>query len=395
MLTEDQLRVLMRDLESDRVERTVSTKKYDKFAEAICAFANDLPGSRSPGYLLVGVQDNGEPSGLRVDDNLLKLFGGIRSDGKIQPLPTLVVDKVSLADGSGDVVIVTVLPSDLPPVRYEGRVWIRVGPRKAIASEAEERILSERRTVLARTFDARPCAGASMKDLVAELFLAYRRRAVDPEVIQENHRSLEHQLASLRFFDLDRECPTNAGVLLFGVDPRSFLESAYVHFVRFAGVDLGSEVILDQVVAGDLFSVLRDVDSLIGVSTGQHPVTETILRERTVHDYPKTALRELVINAIVHRTYEASGPVRVHWFADRVEIQSPGGLYGEATPENFPTRNAYRNPVLAEALRVLGYVNRYGRGVERAQRALADNGSPPAEFVFDAHYVQVTVRRAS
>ena len=79
--------------------------------------------------------------------------------------------------------------------------------------------------------------------------------------------------------------------------------------------------------------------------------------------------------------------------ADRIEIQSPGGLFGEASPENFPTRNSYRNPVVAEALKTLGFVNRFGMGVVRAQSALQKNGNPPAEFIFDPGYVQVTVRK--
>jgi len=394
MLTEDQLRTLMRDLESDRVERTTATKKFDKFGQAICAFANDFPGSRQPGYLLVGVEDNGAPSGLAVTDEMLRDLGELRSSGKVLPLPAITVEKITLSGGAGDVAVVEVLPSDLPPVRYEGRTWIRVGPRKAIATESEERILSERRTVLAKTFDARPCAGATVRDLVPDLFLTnYRTRAIAPEVIEENHRSLEQQLASLRFFDLDRGCPTHAGILLFGAEPRRFIDSAYVQYVRFAGADLGSDPIDEREISGDLLTVIRELESLLVTQISQRPVEESMLREGTVRDYPPSAVRELLHNAIMHRWYEASGPVRLHWFSDRIELQSPGGLYGEARPENFPRRNSYRNPVLAEAMKVLGFVNRYGRGVERAQRALADSGSPPAEFELDPMFVQVTLRR--
>ena len=76
-----------------------------------------------------------------------------------------------------------------------------------------------------------------------------------------------------------------------------------------------------------------------------------------------------------------------------LSIQSPGGLYGEATPENFPTRNSYRNPVIAEAMKSLGFVNRFGYGVQRAQALLAQNGNPPAQFEFDEHSVLVKIFR--
>jgi ATP-dependent DNA helicase RecG len=102
----------------------------------------------------------------------------LRDNGRIQPLPAMKVSKITLSDGAGDVAVVEVLPSDLTPVRYDGRVHIRVGPRRAIASEQDERILTERRTARARTFDAQPCAGAALDDLALDLFTDYRFRAI-------------------------------------------------------------------------------------------------------------------------------------------------------------------------------------------------------------------------
>jgi predicted HTH transcriptional regulator len=102
-------------------------------------------------------------------------------------------------------------------------------------------------------------------------------------------------------------------------------------------------------------------------------------------------IRELLMNAVMHRNYNSNSPIRFYAFADHIEIQSPGGLYGEATAQNFPTRNSYRNPVIAEALKSLGFVNRFGYGVQRAQALLADNGNPPAVFEFDAHSVLVKI----
>ena len=110
-------------------------------------------------------------------------------------------------------------------------------------------------------------------------------------------------------------------------------------------------------------------------------------------DFPPAAVRELLMNAVMHRDYASTAPLRITWLEDRVEIQSPGGLYGEASPLNFPQQTSYRNPVVAEALKALGYVNRYGRGVLRAQEALASNGNPPADFQFDAGFVLATIRR--
>ena len=391
MLSQEQLVGLLSDLESDHVERTESTSNSDKFGQAVCAFANDLPNHRHPGYLLVGVKDDGVLAGLAVSDELLRNLGGIRADGNVLPQPAMNVSKFSLP--GGDVAVVEVLPSDLPPVRYKGRVYVRVGPRKAVANEQEERILSERRVALARSFDARPCAEAGLGDLALGQFDAYWRESVDAETIAANHRSVEQQLASLRLFDADRNCPTNAGLLLIGKNPRFFLPGAYVQYLRLPGSTL-TDLPEDQAeVSGDLLSMLTELGARARLLI-QHTLRPAkALQEKMLGDYPEQALRELLMNAVMHRNYDSNTPVRFYAFSDHIEIQSPGGLYGEATQENFPTRNSYRNPVIAEAMKSLGFVNRFGYGVQRAQALLAENGNPPAVFEFDEHAVLAKIFR--
>jgi ATP-dependent DNA helicase RecG len=392
MTTEQELRGLITKHEADRVELTVSPKDTDKFAEAVCAFANDLPNHRQAGYLIIGVTDSGEFAAIDVTDELLRNLAGLRADGNIQPLPALTVEKVVVAEGA--VAVVTVQPAMLPPVRYKGRICIRSGPRRGYATEHEERILIERRVSHAKTFDAQPCLGSRVSDVSDALFLIdYRQQAVAADVIAENHRSVEHQLASLRFYDLGHACPTNAGILLFGLDVCRWLPGAFVLFLRVAGISLAEPIATEREIAGDLLTVLRQLDALVDAQLTRFPVADSTLRERTVEAYPRVAVRELLMNAVMHRSYESTAPLRITWLDDRLEIQSPGGLYGEASPENFPKQTSYRNPVVAEAMKNLGYVNRYGRGVIRAQETLAKNGSPPAEFVFDHGYVLATIRR--
>ena len=392
MLTTDQLRALMAGLESDRVEKTISTKNTDKFGEAICAFANDFPGHRQPGYLLVGVADDGKASGLVVNDEILRTLGELRSNVNLEPLPAMTVRKYAV-DG-GDVAVVEVMPSDLPPVRYKGRVWIRVGPSRRGANQQEERILSERRAALQRTFDARPCHGCTTRELVLDLFLVgYLPAAVARDVIEENNRGRNEQMASLRFYDLGADCPTNAGALLFAKEPLRWIPGATIQFVRWAGTTMADDAVAARRFTGDLLTVLRDIDSFISLPTQSYPVAASALRERTETDYPPVAIRELLLNAIMHRSYESNAPVHFYWYDDRIEIQNPGGLYGMASPENFPRQTVYRNPVIAEAMATLGYVNTFGRGVIRAQDALRKNGNPEAEFTFEPSHMLATIRR--
>jgi len=391
-LTIEQLQEMMTNTESDRIERTVSVDKTDKFSQAVCAFANDFPNHQLPGYLLLGVKDNGESSGLQVTDQLLQNLAALRSDGNIQPLPAITVEKYTLPS-QHEIAVVEVFPSDLPPVRYKGQIWIRVGPRRAIASESDERRLLERRSTNFKHFDAHPCLESHLDDLSLDRFrLNYLPNAVDRDIIEENHRDIKQQLVSQRFYDLKRDCPTNAGILLFGEDPTRWLSGAYIQFVRFNGNQLTDEVVTEQQITGDLLTVLQSLDHLLKLHNQHYPRMETELQEQTYFLYPSIALRELLMNAVMHRCYEATAPIRFYWFTDHIEIQSPGGLYGEATTENFPRQTSYRNPVLAEAMKTLGYVNKFGSGVLRSQQALAKNGHPPAEFQFETNYFLTTIK---
>ncbi len=380
MISESELRNLLADLESDRVERTTSTSDTDKFCEAICAFANDLPGHNRPGYLILGARDgDGAVERIPVTDALLQKLSNYADSGQIVPLPSLTVRKMSLPEG--ELAVVEVKPSDMPPVRYRGRVYIRRGPRKAIANEQEERILTERRIHHARTFDLRPCRGCGSGELVLDLFqLTYRSAAIAPEIIEENNRDILQQMASLGFWNPAEACATNAGALLFARDPLIWLPGASIQYAQFAGEGLDSEPLDERRFQGDLGTVLRELDGFIATLFSSQPVPTSALREENRVEYPTLAIRELLMNAVMHRDYQSNGPIRFYRFSDHIEIQNPGGLFGAVTPETFPNQNDYRNPKIAEAMKTLGYVNTFGRGIARVQKLLRENDNPPAEF---------------
>jgi len=383
MLSAQELRQLLAEVESDRAERTVSVNNTDKFSEAICAFSNDFPNHKQPGYLIIGADDKtGKIMGLPVTDQLLKDLAAIRNNGQVLPQPALTIQKFTFPEG--ELAVVEVFPSPFPPVRYRGRVWIRNGPTKAIANEAEELRLSEKRTASAKTFDTRPALGSTLDDINEALFkLTYLPNAIDTETLAANHRDLKQQLASLRLYDLAYDCVTHAGILLLGNNPRFFIPGAYLQYVRYAGAGLDSEVLNEVSFSGDLLSVMRQLDDFVKNNLEQRPVAVSALREVQEVSYPFQAIRELLNNAVMHRSYDSNAPIRFYEFADRIEINNTGGLYGAARPDNFPHQNDYRNPVLAEALKILGYVNRFNRGIATAKRALADNGNPEPVFQYD------------
>ncbi len=382
-MTKDEIYNLLNSTETSRIERTVSTSDMDKFQEAICAFSNDMSNSRQNGYLIIGAKDNGELSGLKVDDNLFKKISGIRSDGNILPLPMMTCEQYELE--GGDLLIVEVQPSFSTPVRYRGRTFIRIGPRRDIATIDEERILSEKRMSNMATFDAAPCFKSTINDIHVDFIKKnYIPKAVNATELANDTRTIEQQMAALGLFDLKNNCPTNASIVLFGKNPKQFLYGAYVQYVSFLGLDKGAEIDDDKPFYDCLAMMMPKLEAFINYGVVKtRPVAVSTLREKNQSNYPSDALRELMLNACMHRDYQANMPTRFYQFTNRIEIMNPGGLYGKARPENFPDINDYRNPIIAQALKVMGYVNMFNRGVSRVKNMMVENGCKEPTFNID------------
>jgi ATP-dependent DNA helicase RecG len=394
MLTVSELESLLGDLESDRVERKESVSDNNRIKQAICAFANDLPDHQQPEVVFIGVRDNGTCANLPITDQLLLTLANMRSDGNIQPFPIMTVQK-KLLDGC-EVAVLEVQPAYNPPVRFNGRVWIRVGPRRATATADEERRLTEKRRVGDVSFDQQAMRGASLDDLDTDLFQRdYLPAAVSPEVLAENQRTLGQQLSSLRFLTRDG-IPNAAAILTLGRDPRQWVPGAYVQFVRLDGTELTDAIRNQREISGPLPEAMRELDELLDVNISVSSDIISGATEIRRPDYPIVALQQLSRNAMLHRTYEGTNaPSRIYWFLDRIEIHSPGGPYGQVNEGNFgrPGVTDYRNPLLAEAMKTLGFVQRFGVGIQLARKELSKNGNPDVEFLVEPTAIVATVRR--
>ncbi|HYV03819.1 MAG TPA: ATP-binding protein [Blastocatellia bacterium] len=398
MINDGELEVLLNDLESDRVERKASSSDRDRLCEAICAFANDLPGHDQAGVLFVGVRDDGSCANLPITDDLLLKLSHLRSDGNILPFPAMAVQKRTVS--SCELAAVIVEPADAPPVRYKGRVWVRVGPRRAIATAEEERRLAEKRRSRDLPFDIQQVAAATLKDLDLEFFRrVYLPSALPPDVISQNQRTEEQQLASLRFLSTDATpTPTVLGILVAGKDPRQFVPGAYIQFLRIEGTKLTDPIKTQKEIDGTLPDVLRILDETLETHISVASDFSAGPLEIKHPDYPVVALQQLCRNAVMHRSYDGTNaPARITWFTDRVEIQNPGGPFGQVTRSNFGREGItdYRNPHLAEVMKSLGYVQRFGYGIPMAREELAKNGNPALEFTVEDAHVLATIRRRS
>lgn len=391
-LTDNQLLQLLNDLESDCAERkeTFKGESSKKARQTVCAFANDLPGNNRPGVLFIGAKDNGEPSGLDITDQLLLSLADMKTDGNILPLPVLSVEKRTLK--GADMAVVTVLPSDMPPVRYAGRIWTRTGPRQSIANEQEERILNERRRYKNLPFDLRLVPSATLADLSKTIFEnEYLPAAFASDVLEENNRTYEERLASCKMFSLQDNAPTVLGLIAIGRKPQDFLPGNYIQFVRIEGTELADPVIDNAKIVGDIVKMLRLTEEKLQSHNREAVDITSGPTHKLDSDYPHVALQQILYNAVLHRAYESNNaPVRVYWYNDRIEIINPGGPYGEVTAENFgqPGITGYRNPNIADVLKTFGFIQAFGRGIATAKRTMEENGNPPPEFEVNQSFVK-------
>ena len=397
--TEEELLQIIATGESDRVEfkKSLSSSTATRIREAICAFANDLAGHEKPGFVFVGVADDRTIDNIAVTDRLLQQLADMKTDGNIVPPPSLTVEKRRLQ--GKEIAVVIVHPSNSPPVRYKGAIHVRIGSRRSIATAQDERVLNEKRRYGDRPFDIYPIPTAGLSDLNQTQFEnEYLAQAFAPEILEANERTLEERLAATKMIaSADERIATVLGILVLGKNPQDFLPGAYVQFLRIDGKELPDDIIDSEDIRGAIPDLLRRMDEKLKAHNRTAvEFTKSDIEQRT-ELYPIEALQQITRNAVMHRTYEATNtPVRVYWFNDRIEILSPGGVFGTVTAENFgqPGFTDYRNPNLAESMKTLGYVQRFGVGIPIAKQRLMAAGHPEPEFdIYDTN-VQVTIKSA-
>ncbi len=399
--TDEELLQIIQEGESDRVEfkESLSKDTAAKIREAICAFANDLPDHRKPGLVIVGVRDDRTIGDLSVTDELLRKLADMKTDGNTVPPPSLTVEKRVLQ--GKEVAVVTVQPSDSPPVRCKGVIYVRSGPRRGTATAQDERMLNEKRRHGDCPFDIQPVPTAGLPDLNLTQFeneyLAHLVRAFPDEILAANDRSLDQRLAATKMIVVadDQPTATVSGILTIGKNPQDFLPGAYVQFLKIDGRELTDDILDSEEIGGTVPDLLRRLDDKLKAHNRiAVEFTKSDIEQRT-ELYPIVAMQQITRNAVMHRTYEGTNaPVRITWFNDRIEVLSPGGAFGTVTAQNFGEDRFtdYRNPNLAEAMKTLGYVQRFGVGIQTAREQLKEAGHPEPKFEVNSSYVLATIK---
>jgi ATP-dependent DNA helicase RecG len=199
------------------------------------------------------------------------------------------------------------------------------------------------------------------------------------------------RLKVLRVVD-DHLTPTMAGVLLFAREPQQFVPQSVVGLARFPGTTRGTTQIVDRAdVEGDLAETIDRAEAFVRRNTR---IASKIYHAQRLEitEYPYPAIREAIANAVIHRDYwQAGSRAQVAIYADRIEVESPGGLLPPITVETLGhTPPVWRNPDLAGLLYRLGYIEQFGTGIERMRRDMRAHGLPEPRFEAGPGWFRVT-----
>ena len=239
--------------------------------------------------------------------------------------------------------------------------------------------------------DSRPVTEATLAELDDESLVSYidsQDRARPGLKLSQMERVRQLITLGIAVNEDGMIHPTLAGLLMFGEFPQQFLPSLVVTFIRYAGVDEttagpGGERFLDNAkFEGTVPLILRQALARVMANMKTGSVITGLYRQ-DIPEYPETALREALANAVAHRDYSdlAKGSqVQVRMFADRLEVQSPGGLFGNVTEDNLDHEQSTRNPVLMRLMEDIHLVENRGTGISAMIQAMRQANLEPPSF---------------
>jgi ATP-dependent DNA helicase RecG len=321
------------------------------------------------GVLVIGVNDDGSFAGLDSGDmaRLNQLISNAASQS-VRPPINPITENIAMPGGM--VMVVTVEQGiSKPYMDNQGFIWVKSGSdkRKVTAREELQRMYQEAALVHA---DEIPVQNTSVADLDMEFFEPFFEQFVG-ESLAEQEISLAQLMENMNLMKAGRL--NLSGTLLFAKRPELRLPVFIVKAVAFPGQDIADTAYIDsQDIKGKLSDVFQKTLSFV-LGNIRHLQNEQGINSLGEPEIPRIVLEELIANALIHRDYFISAPVKVLVFSDRVEIASPGHLPNNLTIENIKLGNSnVRNPILASfAPRVLPYRG-LGSGILRAIKAYPD-----------------------
>jgi len=377
----------LNDVEVKAAQRGTPQRLY----ESLSAFANRTGG----GVILLGLDENRAFEVIGVGDahRIMEEVSGLAAENMepaLRPEFTLVE-----VDGKSVLAIeVFEIPVEQKPCFYktaglQSGSYIRVGNTNRQMSGYE--VFSYLSARAQPTFDEEPVREATLDDLDRERLEEYvrklRRARLDASYLNRPFEDVLRQLRIAR--DVDGVLrPTLVGLLMFGAYPQTFEPQLVITLLHYYGTDeaektpRGERFLDNRKFEGPIPDMVEAAVNYVMASIRKSSLIEGLLR-RDIPEYPEEAVREAVVNAVAHRDYSPyvrGSYIQLRLFADRLEVQSPGGLYGNVTEETLEEEQSTRNRVLMRLMEDAHLVENRGSGIRAMIDAMRRLNLEPPRF---------------
>jgi len=360
--------------------QTVEHKQVwrDEYLKWICGFANAQGGE-----LVIGRNDAGEAVGVTHAGKLLEDI-----PNKVRDILGIMI-VVRLLQEDGKALLEIAVEAYPSPINYKGEYYFRSGStNQLLKGAALDRFLLRK---YGRTWDGSPLPGLKADDLDSRAFDQFRKLALKskrlPEtVLKEDDR---HLLEKLHLVNGDYL--THAAALLFHAEPERFIGSAYVKIGCFEN---DADLRYQDEAQGSLLTQVNQTVDILKTKYLRAWISYEGLQRIETYPVPEAALREAVLNAVVHKDYASSIPIQISVYPDKLMIWNPGELPPNWTVEKLLDKHASQpfNPDVANVFFRAGLIESWGRGIERIMQACADAGVTVPEVSSDVNGLWMTFR---
>lgn len=397
-----ELMELIANGENSGIEFKRDDIRPEQLAKEIVAFAN-LKGGR----ILLGVEDDGTISGLLQTNPQEWVLNVFRDKVFPQMIPYYEEIKI---DSEKKVAVITIAQGISKPyvLRHNNRedIYIRMGNRSELATREQQARLFESGGLI--HVEVLPVAGTNFESLDLDRIQFYLKSVLHDTMIPatgdiEDWKKRLYGLGWMADDGFGKQVCTIAGLVCFGKNPRYYMRQAGIRLMAFDGQEKTYQAKIDTQLDGPLVGRYEDKDGkrnlvddglieklsniLYPFITSEGTEVNKEMRRETEFLYPWEAIREVVINALVHRDWTRTTDVEVVCYSDRIEITSPGTLQNSMTIEKMLAgQRSPRNPIIVDILRDYGYVDARGMGIRNKVVPLMrtqNNADPQFELTED------------
>lgn len=377
--------------ENQVFDRKSARKDAKGLSNHIVAFAN-----ADGGTLVIGVEDNGEITGIDAYTNNINDILRVPFD-YCNPSVRVTTETVECKDKDGNLnhlLIMTIPKSSELHANQQDEVYYRMGDKSKKLNFDERLQLMYAKG--SRYYEDEPVFRSTLDDIDMDFVAEYCKKIGYTKSPEEYIRQNKDYIVKHD----GREEMSGAALLLFGADPQRFFPRARVRFIRYDGTEakVGTQmnVIKDEVFSGRILDMVQQALDFVRSQIKERTRLGGDGRFVTTPEYPEFAWKESIVNAVAHRDYSIKGTdIQIKMFDDRITVESPGILPGIVRLSNLRTVHFSRNPKIAEFLHQYDYVKEFGEGVDRMFKEMENAGLPAPEYSDNVFMLNVTIRNGA